>query len=139
MTELAEEVRVQTSSPKTANFVYPLQDNITGKIAKIAGYYGTDKVEYTDKAQQDLALIHKLGLENIPVCVAKTQYSLSCSAKLLGRPEGFTVKVRRLLIASGAGFIVAVTGTILRMPGLPKEPAAGSIDIDPKGEVVGLF
>ena len=139
MTELAEEVRAQASGPKTANFLYPLEDGITEKIEKIAGYYGAGRVEYTEKAQQDLELIKKLKLQNIPVCVAKTQYSLSCDAKLLGRPEGFTVKVRRLLISSGAGFVVAVTGTILRMPGLPGEPAASSIDIDSSGEVVGLF
>lgn len=139
MTELAEEIMEQASSPKTESFLYPLEDSITEKIEKIAVYYGAGKVEYTEKARHDLELIEKLGLEDIPVCVAKTQYSLSCDAKLLGRPEGFTVKVKRLLISSGAGFIVAVTGTILRMPGLPKEPAASSIDIDSSGEVVGLF
>ena len=139
MTELAEKVKEQTSQPKTAKFIYPLNMAITKKIDKIAEYYGAGSVEYTERAQKDLELIQKLGLEDMPVCLAKTQYSLSCSAKLLGRPEGFVVKVRSLHISSGAGFIVAVTGSILKMPGLPKVPAASSIDIRRDGEIVGLF
>ena len=139
MTELARAVKELTQSPKQAVPLYDSSEKIEAKLEKIAAYYGALKVEYTEKALQDLELIQRLGLSQIPVCVAKTQYSLSCDSKVLGRPEGFTVKVRRLLISSGAGFIVAVTGSILRMPGLPKEPASSSIDIDENGEVIGLF
>ena len=139
MTELAQAVKKLTQSPKEAELLYESSETIEAKIEKISAYYGASNVEYTDKALQDLELIKRLGLSDIPVCVAKTQYSLSCDSKALGRPEGFTVKVRRLLISSGAGFIVAVTGSILRMPGLPKEPAASSIDIDENREIIGLF
>jgi formate--tetrahydrofolate ligase len=139
MTELAKAIKILTQSPKKAQLLYDISDTVEEKIEKIAAYYGAAKVEYTEKALKDLELIHKFGLSDIPVCVAKTQYSLSCNSKALGRPEGFTVKVRRLVISSGAGFIVAVTGSILRMPGLPKEPAASSIDIDEDREIIGLF
>ena len=139
MTELAKAIKILTQSPKKAQLLYDISDTVEEKIEKIAAYYGAAKVEYTEKALKDLELIHKFGLSDIPVCVAKTQYSLSCNSKALGRPKGFTVKVRRLVISSGAGFIVAVTGSILRMPGLPKEPAASSIDIDEDREIIGLF
>ncbi len=139
MTELAEEVKHLTDNPKELNFLYNDDDSLQEKMKKVAAYYGAGEVVYTDRAKQDLKMVEKLGLSKMPVCVAKTQYSLSCNSKSLGRPEGFTVKVRRLYVSSGAGFIVVVTGSILRMPGLPKVPAASSIDINSDGEIVGLF
>ncbi len=139
MTALAAEVKALADNPKDLKFLYSADDSLKEKMAKIANYYGAGQVIYTERAQKDLEMIQHLGLADMPVCVAKTQYSLSCNSKKLGRPEGFTVKVRRLYVSSGAGFIVAVTGSILRMPGLPKVPAASSIDIDSDGEIVGLF
>ncbi len=139
MQELAIEVKKLTESAKEACYLYNEKDGVKTKIEKLSQYYGAGKVEFSKEAEDDLALIEKLGHANIPICVAKTQYSLSCDAKLLGRPEGFTVKVKRLYISSGAGFIVVVTGSILRMPGLPKIPSASSIDINHDGDVVGLF
>lgn len=140
MTDLAREVKnLADNSQGDIEFIYDLEDDIKVKIEKIAKYYGGATVEYSKRAQEDLEVVEKLGLNNLPVCVAKTQYSLSCDAKKLGRPEGFNVRVRRLHISSGAGFIVVVTGSILRMPGLPRVPAANSININNDGEVVGLF
>ena len=139
MSELAREVKRLTANPRKAKLLYDTKEGVKEKMEKIAAYYGAGKVEYTQKAEADLAMIEKLGYADIPVCVAKTQYSLSCDAKAIGRPEGFTVKVKNFFVSSGAGFVVAVTGSILRMPGLPKVPAAGSIDIDEHGEVIGLF
>lgn len=86
-----------------------------------------------------MAKIEKLGYKNVPVCIAKTQYSLSDDAKKLGRPEGFTVNIREIYISAGAGFAVVLTGSIMTMPGLPKEPAAFNIDVDDDGEITGLF
>ena len=120
-------------------FLYNDDDDIETKINKVANYYGAGSISFTKRALRELELIKKLKLSHLPICVAKTQYSLSCNAKLLGRPEGFDVRVRSFYISSGAGFIVVVTGSILRMPGLPKVPSANLIDINEEGEVVGLF
>ena len=84
-------------------------------------------------------MIEDLGFGNLPVCMAKTQYSLSDNAKLLGRPEGFTVNIREVYVSAGAGFVVAITGSIMTMPGLPKVPAAEGIDVDENGNITGLF
>ena len=91
------------------------------------------------QAEKDLAQVHELGKDELLVCMAKTQYSLSDDPALLGRPSGFTVTVREVRLSAGAGFLVAVTGSIMTMPGLPKKPAALSIDIDEKGRITGLF
>jgi formate--tetrahydrofolate ligase len=101
--------------------------------------YGADDVEYAPKAKSQLAKINQLGLENLAVCIAKTQKSLSDDPIKKGRPRGFTIKIREIELSSGAGFIVPIAGTIMRMPGLPSVPAAEKIDIDSEGNITGLF
>ena len=101
--------------------------------------YRADGVIFTAQAEKSLKEIEKLGLTDIPVCVAKTQYSLSDDPSLLGKPENFKITVRDLKVSSGAGFIVAYTGDIMTMPGLPKQPAALKIDCDNDGNITGLF
>lgn len=110
------------------------------KIRKIATtIYGASDVVFEPKAMKELAKIKELGLEHLPVCMAKNQYSFSDDAKLLGRPQGFTTTIREIRISAGAGFIVALTGNVMTMPGLPKKPAAEAIDINNQGVVTGLF
>ena len=110
------------------------------KIEKIAReIYGAVAIDYTSQAKQDLQKIKSLGFDNLAICIAKTQKSLSDNPKLLGRPENFVVTVRQIEIASGAGFLIPITGDIMRMPGLPETPAAEQIDIDSDGIVSGLF
>jgi len=110
------------------------------KIEKVATQiYGASAIDYTARAKADLRKIKKLGLEELPVCIAKTQKSLSDNPKLLGRPKDFVVTVREIEIAAGAGFLVPITGNIMRMPGLPATPAAEQIDIDEQGNISGLF
>jgi formate--tetrahydrofolate ligase len=101
--------------------------------------YGADHVEYTIKAKNKLDKIDQLGFGTLPVCIAKTQKSLSDDQNKRGRPQGFTVKIREVELSSGAGFIVPIAGTIMRMPGLPNIPSAEKIDIDPEGRISGLF
>lgn len=120
--------------------IYPLEESVQKKIETIATrIYGADGVEYTPKAKTALKRIAELGLEGLAVCIAKTQKSLSDNPALLGRPRGFTITVRDIEIAAGAGFLVPITGEIMRMPGLPEEPAAIHIDIDDQGNISGLF
>ncbi|MBK7409249.1 MAG: formate--tetrahydrofolate ligase [Saprospirales bacterium] len=114
----------------------PVEEKIHTIATKI---YGADGVEYQGKAKTDLKRIEKLGLGNLPVCIAKTQKSLSDDPSLIGRPTGFTLTVREIEIASGAGFLVPITGEMMRMPGLPETPAAEGIDIDLDGNISGLF
>jgi formate--tetrahydrofolate ligase len=101
--------------------------------------YGADHVEYTVKAKSQLEKIEKLSLGNLAVCIAKTQKSLSDDQNKRGRPQGFTIKIREVQLSSGAGFIVPIAGTIMRMPGLPGNPSAEKIDIDSNGKITGLF
>ena len=101
--------------------------------------YGADHVEYALKAKSQLDKINKLGLGDLAVCIAKTQKSLSDDQTKRGRPAGFTIKIREVELSSGAGFIVPIAGTIMRMPGLPVIPSAESIDIDSEGNITGLF
>ena len=101
--------------------------------------YGADGVDFTAQAEKDLELIHELGKDDLLVCMAKTQYSLSDDAAKVGRPTGFRITVREVRLSAGAGFLVAVTGAIMTMPGLPKKPAALSIDVDENGKISGLF
>lgn len=101
--------------------------------------YGADGVSYSPAAEKSIDAITKLGYGNLPVCIAKTQYSLSDDAAKLGRPTGFTVNVRTVRVSAGAGFVVCETGAIMTMPGLPKKPAAFNIDIDEEGRITGLF
>ncbi len=120
--------------------IYSLDMSIEDKIRKISTtIYGADGVDFTSKAQLDLRRIERLGLTNLPVCMAKTQKSLSDNPDLLGRPTGFTITVREIEIASGAGFVVPITGDMMRMPGLPPIPSAEAIDISDDGEITGLF
>ena len=121
----------------------PLYDTdlaISEKIETIAReIYGAGSVSYSDAASKKMAELTKQGFGNLPVCMAKTQYSLSDDPALLGRPEGFTLNVRDMYVSAGAGFIVALTGNIMTMPGLPKRPAAYDIDVDENGKITGLF
>jgi formate--tetrahydrofolate ligase len=128
------------SGPTEPRFLYDLALPPEEKIGVVARkLYGAGSVAFADRATADLARIRKLGLSQLPVCVAKTQGSLSDDPARLGRPSGFTLTVREVRPAAGAGFLVALTGPILTMPGLPREPAARSIDVDEDGKVSGLF
>ena len=114
----------------------PVEDKILTVAREI---YGAERIDFHNDAKKDLRTIKKNGYDKLPVCIAKTQKSLSDNPKLLGRPKDFLVTVRRILTASGAGFLIPITGEIMRMPGLPKIPAAEKIDIDEKGNIKGLF
>ena len=114
----------------------PLEEKIE-TIAK--NIYGADGVVYTKEAKASLKRLKDNGFDKLPVCIAKTQYSLSDDPKLLGRPEGFEVTVRDVYVSAGAGFVVVLTGSVLTMPGLPKHPAAFDIDVDDEGRITGLF
>jgi formate--tetrahydrofolate ligase len=119
--------------------VYDWNLSVEEKIETVAKkIYGAGSISYLEKAKLDLIKVKRLGLEKLPVCIAKTQNSLSDDTKLLGRPEGFKITVREIEIASGAGFLIPITGKMLRMPGLPSKPAAENIDIDKNGNVIGL-
>lgn len=120
--------------------LYALEDTIEHKIEKIAKtIYGAEAVDFTPKAKSHLKRAYDLGLGNLAVCVAKTQKSLSDNPALLGRPKDFVITVREIEIASGAGFLIPITGDIMRMPGLPEEPASNKMDIDEDGNITGLF
>jgi len=136
--ELAE--KVLKFDEGNFKFLYETDAPIKEKIQKIAvEIYGADGVEYSKDAERHLKRIEELGLNKLPVCIAKTQMSLSDDPKLICRPTGFTVTIRDLKISAGAGFIVALTGKIMTMPGLPKKPNAELIDIDENGKISGLF
>lgn len=120
--------------------LYPDEYTLKQKIETISKeIYGADGVTYSAAAEKALARIEAMGMGNLPVCMAKNQYSLSDDPKKLGRPTGFTVNIREVYVSAGAGFVVAITGTIMTMPGLPKVPAAEAIDVDDDGNIVGLF
>ncbi len=120
--------------------IYDWKSPMRKKIEAIAQkVYGAKDVEYSALAKRNLKTITALGLDELPVCIAKTQKSLSDNAKLIGRPKGFTIHVREIEIAAGAGFVVPITGAMMRMPGLPTIPASEGIDIDENGEIYGLF
>jgi len=138
--ELADKVVKLCKNKARLKFIYDLKDPIEEKIEKIATkVYGADGVDYTEEAKADIESLNSWGLQNLPICVAKTQYSLTDNPKVYGRPKGFRIKVRELKASSGAGFIVAYTGAILTMPGLPKHPAAENMDITEDGKIIGLF
>ena len=138
--ELAEQVEAAMEQPSDFHYIYDEKAMVPDKITAIAKeIYGADGVDFTETAQKQLAEIEELGFDKIPVCMAKTQYSLSDDATKLGRPTGFRITVRELRVSAGAGFIVALTGSILTMPGLPKHPAAEQMDIDSDGRITGLF
>ena len=139
--ELAEMVS-KIADQCTGNFkpMYEWEWTIEKKIETIAKkIYGAMHVDFTAKAKKDIEKINTLGLDKLPVCIAKTQKSLSDNPELLGRPKDFVVTVREIEIASGAGFIIPITGEIMRMPGLPEHPVAETMDIDENGSTTGLF
>ena len=139
--ELANRV-LNTLETKKSNFapIYPLDISIEGKIKTICTeIYGAKGVVFEPAARKQMDTLTKLGFDNIPICMAKTQYSLSDNPALLGRPTDFEITVRDMYVSAGAGFIVVLTGDILTMPGLPKQPAAYSIDVDENGRITGLF
>lgn len=137
---LAEKVIAAAEKPSDFKLIYPNEAGIRKKILAVAkNIYGADGVVYTTQANKALADIEKLNVSDLPICIAKTQYSLSDDPTLLGKPEGFTVTVRDVRLSNGAGFIVVYTGDIMTMPGLPKVPAAEKIDVDSSGKITGLF
>lgn len=139
--ELAKKV-LDTLEHKEAHFkpLYDDEMSLMDKIKTIATeIYGADDVTYSKAALKELKHIEEMGMGNFPVCMAKTQYSLSDDASKLGRPTGFTINVREVYVSAGAGFVVAITGSIMTMPGLPKVPAANNIDVTNDGVITGLF
>lgn len=138
--ELAMAVIDATKQKSDFRPIYDVNDSIEKKIETIARQiYGADGINWTDKARQDIELLHRLGLAQTPICVAKTQYSLSDDPKAFGRPKGFKITIRELKPSAGAGFVVAFAGDIMTMPGLPKHPAAENMDITEEGKITGLF
>lgn len=138
--DLAQKVIEATEKPSNFQYMYDVNDSIKDKINAIATkIYGADGVNYTPAVEKTIAEFEAEGLDKMPICMAKTQYSLSDDQFKLGAPIGFKITVRELRISAGAGFIVALTGNILTMPGLPKKPAAENMDIDINGKITGLF
>jgi formate--tetrahydrofolate ligase len=138
---LAEKV-LETLEKKESGFkpLYDCESSIKEKIETICKeIYGAGAVTYSAAAEKQIAKIEAIGYGATPVCMAKNQYSLSDDPKKLGRPEGFTVNIREVYVSAGAGFVVAITGTVMTMPGLPKAPAALNIDVDNAGMITGLF
>ena len=137
---LAEEVVRLCEQPNNFGFTYPLEMPIEEKLETICKrVYHADGVSLTQNAKKQAQQLTELGFANLPICMAKTQYSFSDDASLLGAPKDFTVTVRNLKVSAGAGFIVALTGDIMTMPGLPKVPSAEKIDVDENGKITGLF
>jgi|YNPNPStandDraft_1061719.scaffolds.fasta_scaffold12580_3 formate--tetrahydrofolate ligase len=137
---LAEMVLEASSRPSRFRFLYDEEMHIRSKIGVIASeIYGADRVVYTPEAEAQIRKLESLGLNRLPICMAKTQYSLSDNPALLGRPENFVITVRDLKVSAGAGFIVAYTGNVTTMPALPRHPAAENMDVDENGVVSGLF
>lgn len=139
--DLANKV-IEVLETKESNFhvLYDENDTIENKINTVAKeIYGADGVVIDPKAKKEIARLESLGYDKLPVCIAKTQYSLSDNPALLGRPEGFKITVREVRVSAGAGFIVVITGNVMVMPGLPKVPAAENIDVDSDGNITGLF
>ena len=139
--ELAEKV-IDTLNNKKSNFkpLYPNELSLEKKIETVAKeIYGADGVTFDASAREAMDRLTSLGFGNMPVCMAKNQYSLSDDPKKLGRPKGFTVNIRDIYVSAGAGFVVAITGTVMTMPGLPLHPAAERIDVNDEGKITGLF
>lgn len=139
--DLAKKV-LATMESKESHYkpLYDVKLSIKEKIGTIAKeIYGADGVIYDSAADSAIKIIESLGYNNLPICMAKNQYSLSDDATKLGRPTGFTISIREVYVSAGAGFVVAITGTVMTMPGLPKVPAAESIDVDEDGRITGLF
>lgn len=138
--ELAQKVLAACEQPNTFNYIYDVDASIKDKISIIAReIYGAEGVSYTPQAEKTIKELTGLGFDKTPICMAKTQYSLSDDMTQLGCPTDFSITVREIRVAAGAGFLVAITGDIMTMPGLPKRPAAERMDIDNTGKIVGLF
>ena len=138
--DLAKEVLRLCEGESTMEYVYDVDASIKEKIEAIATkVYGADGVDYTTKANKEIKNLEAIGLGNLPICMAKNQYSLTDDAKKLGRPENFRITIRDITASAGAGFLVALTGDIMKMPGLPKVPSAEKIDVDADGVISGLF
>ncbi len=138
--ELAEKVAEIAEKPNNFKFTYDLEDSAEEKLNKIVQrVYGGANVEITRKAARKLQRFEEQGYGNLPICMAKTQYSFSEDKKRIGRPEGFTITVRDVSVSAGAGFIVVLTGDVMRMPGLPSTPSSEKIDVDENGNITGLF
>ena len=138
--DLAKKVINLSKNEKTLKYTYELEDSIVQKIEKISkNIYGADGVEFSEKSKDQIKLITELGYDRLPICVAKTQYSLSDDPKKLECNEPFKIHIQDVILKAGAGFIVVLTGKIFTMPGLPKKPAAESIDIDENGDIIGIF
>ena len=137
---LADKVLEELEGESKFNILYPDDMPLAEKIEAVAkNIYGADGVDIMPPAKKMLAEFESQGYGNLPVCMAKTQYSLSDNPALLARPSGFRITVREVKLSAGAGFVVALTGSIMTMPGLPKKPAAENIDIDINGNIEGLF
>jgi formate--tetrahydrofolate ligase len=139
--ELAEKVLKLADAPvPELKFAYDAEMKLYSKLDAVArGVYGADGVDFTPAARRDIDRLEQQGFGALPVCIAKTQYSFSDDPKLLGRPRGFRITVRAAHVSAGAGFVVALTGNIMTMPGLPKKPAAEGIDVLPDGRITGIF
>ncbi len=138
--ELAEKVVELCERPHEFRFAYDLEETLEEKLQALTKkIYGGAGVQFTPQAREEMQALEALGFGGLPVCVAKTQYSFSDDAEKLGAPEGFTVTVRSVRVSAGAGFVVALTGDVMTMPGLPKHPAAENIDISADGRIAGLF
>lgn len=137
---LAKLVKQELQRPTNFQLLYKEEDSIEEKLRTIVQkVYGGADIQLSDLAQKQLVELKKFGWDSLPICMAKTQYSLSDQPKLLGRPEGFTITIREIIPKLGAGFLVCLTGDIMTMPGLPKKPAALSMDVTADGSAVGLF
>jgi len=137
---LAEQVLAVLEEENNFSPLYDVTESIEEKVRTIVQkVYGGKDVQFTDQAKKQIAQIEKFGWDSMPICMAKTQYSLSDQPSLLGRPEGFTITIREVIPKLGAGFLVCLTGDIMTMPGLPKAPAALRMDVDSEGHAVGLF
>ena len=139
--DLAKKV-IATLEEKESHYapIYPLEMPLKQKFETVAKeIYGADGAAFTAAALKQIDTLEKQGFGNLPVCIAKTQYSLSDDQTKLGRPTGYDLNVREVYVSAGAGFVVALTGTIMARPGLPKRPAACSIDVDADGKITGLF
>ncbi|NLN87910.1 MAG: formate--tetrahydrofolate ligase, partial [Syntrophomonadaceae bacterium] len=138
--ELARKVMAAAEQDTAFKFLYDLEVPLKNKLENIClRIYGADGVTYSKAAENMLARYEEMGYGHLPICIAKTQYSLSDNMSAVGRPRGFIVNIREVRLSAGAGFIVAIAGDIMTMPGLSKVPAAEKIDIMPDGEIVGLF
>ena len=139
-TDIAQKLVELTKQKEQFKYIYELEDTIKEKIEKVAtNIYGAKGVEYSEEAIKEIEKIEKLGYGKLPICIAKTQYSFSDDAKNLECKDEYNIHVRNVELKSGAGFVVVLAGKIMTMPGLPKIPAAESIDIDENGNIIGIF